>query len=64
MELIEGVEASQKNLIFKRNKRKLANEIVDNLIKIHSVHNDKYDLSTTPFITLGTNIMKILRKKQ
>lgn len=42
MELIEGVEASQKNLIFKRNKRKLANEIVDNLIKIHSVHNDKY----------------------
>lgn len=42
MELIEGVEASKKNLIFKRNKRKLANEIVDNLIKIHSVHNDKY----------------------
>lgn len=42
MELIEGIEASKKNLIFKRNKRKLANEIVDNLIKIHSVHNDKY----------------------
>lgn len=42
MELIEGVEASPKNLILKRNKNKLANEIVDNLIKIHSIHNDKY----------------------
>lgn len=42
MELVEGVEASAKALIFKRNKRKLANEIVDNLIRIHSVHNDKY----------------------
>lgn len=29
-------------MIFKRNKRKLANEIVENLIKIHSVRNDKY----------------------
>ena len=42
MELIEGVEASAKALLFKRNKKKLANEIVDNLIKIHTVHNDKY----------------------
>lgn len=42
MELIDGAEASAKALIFKRNKEKLANEIVDNLIKIHSVHNDKY----------------------
>ena len=42
MELIEGVEASVKALLFKRNKKKLANEIVDNLIKIHTVHNDKY----------------------
>lgn len=44
MELIEGVTASAKNLIFRKNKAKLANEIVDNLIKIHSVHNDKYGL--------------------
>lgn len=42
MELIAGVEASAKALLFKRNKKKLANEIVDNLIKIHTVHNDKY----------------------
>ena len=42
MELIEGVEESVKALLFKRNKKKLANEIVDNLIKIHTVHNDKY----------------------
>lgn len=42
MELIEGVEASKKALMFKPNKKKLANEIVDNLIKIHSVHNDKF----------------------
>lgn len=42
MELIEGVEASPKNLILKRNKNKLTNEIVDNLIKIHSIHNEKY----------------------
>lgn len=42
MELIEGVQASVKSLLFKKNKKKLANEIVDNLIKIHSVHNDKY----------------------
>lgn len=42
MELIDGVEASAKALFLKTNKKKLANEIVDNLIKIHSVHNDKY----------------------
>ncbi len=42
MELIDGVEPSAKALIFKAKKRKLANEIVDNLIKIHSAHNDKY----------------------
>lgn len=42
MELIDGVEASIKALLLKPNKKKLANEIVDNLIKIHTVHNDKY----------------------
>ncbi len=42
MELIQGVEASMKSLIFKKNKNKLANEIVDNLINIHTVHNDMY----------------------
>ena len=42
MELIDGVEASKKVLWFRRNKDKLANEIVDNLIKIHSFHNDKF----------------------
>lgn len=42
MELIEGTQASIKALLFKKNKKKLANEIVDNLIKIHTVHNDKY----------------------
>ena len=42
MELIDGVTPSNKNLLFRKNKSKLANEIVDNLIKIHSVHNDKY----------------------
>lgn len=42
MELIEGVTTSAKALLFKPNKKKLAKEIVDNLIKIHTVHNDKY----------------------
>ena len=42
MELIEGMQASRKSLMFRPNKKKLANEIVDNLIKIHSVHNEKY----------------------
>lgn len=42
MELIDGVEASIKSLVFKRNKKKLANDIVDTLIKIHTVHNEKY----------------------
>lgn len=42
MELIDGVTPNSKTLFFRKNKSKLANEIVDNLIKIHSVHNDKY----------------------
>lgn len=42
IELIKGVTPSCKTLMFKKGKAKLANEIVDNLIKIHSVHNDKY----------------------
>lgn len=42
MEFIDGNTPSRKALIFKKGKAKLANEIVDNLIKIHSVHNDKY----------------------
>ena len=42
MELIEGVTPSCKTLMLKKGKTKLANEIVDNLIKIHSIHNDKY----------------------
>lgn len=42
MELIEGSALNRKALLFKKDKSKLANEIVDNLIKIHSVHNDKY----------------------
>lgn len=42
MELIEGSALSHKALLFKKGKSKLATEIVDNLIKIHSVHNDKY----------------------
>ena len=42
MELLEGCEASAKTLLFMPNKQKLANEIIDNLIKIHSVHNDKF----------------------
>ena len=42
MELIDGVTPNSKNLFFRKNKSQLANEIVDNLIKIHSVHNDKY----------------------
>lgn len=42
MELIQGSALNRKALLFKKGKSKLANEIVDNLIKIHSVHNDKY----------------------
>lgn len=42
MEFINGVSPNNKTLLLKRNKSKLANEIVDNLIKIHSVHNDKF----------------------
>lgn len=42
MELIDGVTPSYQTLAFKKNKLKLSNEIVDNLIKIHSVHNDKF----------------------
>lgn len=42
MEYINGVSATCKNLRFKRGKAKLADEIVDNLLKIHSVHNDKF----------------------
>lgn len=44
MQFFEGREASAKSLLFmlKPNKEKLANEIIDNLIKIHSVHSDKF----------------------
>ena len=44
MQFFEGCEASAKSLLFmlKPNKEKLANEIIDNLIKIHSVHSDKF----------------------
>lgn len=42
MEYIEGSTPNFKALAFRKNKSKLANEIVDNLIKIHSVHNDKF----------------------
>ncbi len=42
MEWIEGSELSEKMLFLKKNKKKLANEIVDNLLKIHTVKNDKY----------------------
>lgn len=42
MQLIEGLTPSFKTLLFRKNKSKLSNDIVDNLIKIHSVHNNKY----------------------
>lgn len=42
MQFFEGCEASAKSLLFMPNKKKLANEIIDNLIKIHSVHSDKF----------------------
>ncbi len=42
MEHIEGVEPTPRNLLFRKNKNKLACEIVENLIRIHSVTNDKY----------------------
>lgn len=42
MEYIDGKSATSKNLRFKCGKKKLVNEIVDNLLKIHTVHNDKF----------------------
>lgn len=42
MEYIDGKSATLKNLRFKLRKKKLTDEITDNLIKIHSVHNDKF----------------------
>lgn len=42
MEYLNGVSAIGKNLRFKCGKSKLADEIVDNLLKIHSIHNDKF----------------------
>lgn len=42
MEYIDGKSATFKNLRFKLGKKKLADEIIDNLLKIHSVHNDKF----------------------
>lgn len=42
MEYISGKGVVLKNLRFKFGKRKLADEITDNLIKIHNVHNDKF----------------------
>lgn len=42
MEYIDGKSATMKNLRFKFGRKKLADEIVDNLLKIHSVHNDKF----------------------
>lgn len=48
MEFIKGVTPSVKTLLFKSDKKKLANEIVDNLIKIHSVQNQKYGPVNNP----------------
>lgn len=42
MEYMEGVEPNSRNLLFKKNKKKLAGEIVDNLIRLHTATNDKY----------------------
>ena len=42
MEFIEGFTPNIKIMAFRKNKSKLANEIVDNLIKNYSVHNDKF----------------------
>lgn len=42
MEFIRGVSGKSGKLLFHPGRKRLANDIVDNLIKIHSVHNDKF----------------------
>lgn len=42
MEYIKGVSGTDKSLKYKFNKRHLAESIVDNLLEIQKVHNDKY----------------------
>jgi len=42
MEFIHGVSGKDFKLLLRPHRKRLANDIVDNLIKIHSVHNDKF----------------------
>lgn len=42
MEYIAGVSGNSRVLHYKLNKKKLANSIVDNLLKIQTAHNDKF----------------------
>lgn len=42
MEYIKGISGESRRLHYKLNKKNLANSIVDNLLKIQSVHHDKY----------------------
>ncbi|MGN1419067.1 MAG: aminoglycoside phosphotransferase family protein, partial [Acutalibacteraceae bacterium] len=42
MDFIDGIPGDSKILRFLSGKKTLADDIVDNLLKIHSVHNDKF----------------------
>lgn len=44
MEYFDGISCDTKSLLFRPKKKKLANEIVDNLIKIQTVKNDKFGM--------------------
>lgn len=45
--------ANMFQLIMRKNKSELPDEIVDNLMKIHSIHNDKYAPMVMQLVTLG-----------